>query len=373
MTPGERSGSKGSTMAISPMAELIHQLRRTVLLPDGAGLTDGQLLEDYISRRDEAALAALVQRHGPMVWGVCRRVLATTTTPRTPFRPRSSSSSARRRRSCRGRWSPTGSTGWPTRRRCKAQGDRRTRRRGGKGRWWTMPEPSRGGADRGHDLQPLLDEELSRLPDNYRAVIVLCDLEGKTRKEAARQLGVPEGTVAGRLARARAMLAKRLTQRGVALSGGALAAVLSQQRGVGVRAGRGGGVHDQGRKPAGGRAGGGRRSRQGRRPHRRSGESHVVSQTQGRGRRRAGAGFVATGATALYLPHGGGAGRQAACCGETCARNRRDRRRKPSPHGARKSVACKRAWASVPARSGPTATAKRSRWSSEFAMSATRM
>src|SRR5262249_23625690 len=62
-------------MATSPMDELIQHLRRTVRLRDGAGLTDGQLLEDFISRRDEAALAALVQRHAPMVWGVCRRVL----------------------------------------------------------------------------------------------------------------------------------------------------------------------------------------------------------------------------------------------------------------------------------------------------------
>src|SRR2546421_9556621 len=62
-------------MARSPMSEVIQRLRRTVLLRDGAGLTDGQLLEDYLSRRDEAALAALVRRHGPMVWAVCRRVL----------------------------------------------------------------------------------------------------------------------------------------------------------------------------------------------------------------------------------------------------------------------------------------------------------
>jgi hypothetical protein len=78
-------------------------------------------------------------------------------------------------------------------------------------------------------VQPLLDQELSRLPDNYRAVLVLCDLEGRTRKEVARQLGVPEGTVAGRLSRARALLAKRLTERGVTLSGGALAAVLAHK------------------------------------------------------------------------------------------------------------------------------------------------
>ena len=70
---------------------------------------------------------------------------------------------------------------------------------------------------------------MSRLPDKYRVVIVLCDLEGKTRKEAARQLGCPEGTVASRLARARTMLAKRLARHGLAVSGGALAAVLSQK------------------------------------------------------------------------------------------------------------------------------------------------
>ena len=62
-------------MATSQTSEIIHHLRRAVLLLDGAGLTNGQLLENYLGRRDESALAALVRRHGPMVWGVCRRLL----------------------------------------------------------------------------------------------------------------------------------------------------------------------------------------------------------------------------------------------------------------------------------------------------------
>ena len=64
-----------------------------------------------------------------------------------------------------------------------------------------VPEPAAQEADLGNDLRPLLDRELSRLPDKYRVLIVLCDLEGKTRKEVARQFDCPEGTVGGRLAR----------------------------------------------------------------------------------------------------------------------------------------------------------------------------
>src|SRR5271169_374344 len=62
-------------MATSHLNEVIDTLRRAALLREGAGLTDGQLLECYIRSQEEAAFAALVRRHGPMVWGVCRRVL----------------------------------------------------------------------------------------------------------------------------------------------------------------------------------------------------------------------------------------------------------------------------------------------------------
>jgi RNA polymerase sigma factor (sigma-70 family) len=215
-------------MATSQMSGVIQRLRRTMLLRDGAGLTDGQLLADYISHRDEAALAALVRRHGPMVWGVCRRVLRNYHDAEDAFQAtflvfvRKAASLASRELLANWLYGVAHQTALKAR---ATAAKRKERER----QVAEMPEPTMTEQNLWRDLQPLLDEELSRLPDKYRSVIVLCDLEGKTRKEAARQLGCPEGTVGGWLARARVILAKRLAQRGVALSGGAVAAVLSQK------------------------------------------------------------------------------------------------------------------------------------------------
>src|SRR6266496_2799702 len=91
-----------------------------------------------------------------------------------------------------------------------------------------MPQPLVMPPEPGQDWQPLLDAALERLPDQYRVPIILCDLEGKSRKEAARQLNLAEGTLSSRLARGRRLLAARLKRHGLALSGGALAAALAQ-------------------------------------------------------------------------------------------------------------------------------------------------
>jgi hypothetical protein len=91
-----------------------------------------------------------------------------------------------------------------------------------------LPEPEYKPAVGRRDWQALLDQELNLLPKKYRTLIILCDLEGKTRKEVARQLKLNEGTLSSRLARARRMLATRLSRYGFALSGGALAASLAE-------------------------------------------------------------------------------------------------------------------------------------------------
>jgi RNA polymerase sigma factor (sigma-70 family) len=108
---------------------------------------------------------------------------------------------------------------------------RAARRRTGETQVSAMPEPEAPDDDAADwsDLRAVLDHELNRLPDKYRTAVVLCDLEGRTRRDVAAELGVPEGTLSGRLTTARRLLAKRLARHGPALSGGALGGVMSAE------------------------------------------------------------------------------------------------------------------------------------------------
>jgi RNA polymerase sigma factor (sigma-70 family) len=186
-------------------------------------MTDGQLLACFVARRDEAAFAALVGRHGPMVWGVCRRVLGSVHDAEDAFQAsflvlaRKAASIASRELLANWLYGVAHRTALKAR---SAAVRRHARER----QLGNLPEPPAARPGLEPDALALLDQELGRLADKYRAPVVLCDLEGRTRAEAARHLGVPEGTVAGRLARARRLLAQRLSRRGVALSVPALVA-----------------------------------------------------------------------------------------------------------------------------------------------------
>jgi RNA polymerase sigma factor (sigma-70 family) len=207
------------------MTAITRELRCSACPGDGDGLTDEQLLTDFVERRDEAAFADLVLRHGPMVWRVCRRVLANPHDAEDAFQATFLvlvvKAAAVRPRALLANW--LYGVARTTAHRARAAAARRRVR---EGQVTPMPEHPAGQDNPGNDLRAVLDLELSRLPAKYRVLVVLCDLEDRSRKEVARRLGIPEGTVAGRLARGRSMLAKRLARRGLAVPGGALAAAL---------------------------------------------------------------------------------------------------------------------------------------------------
>jgi RNA polymerase sigma factor (sigma-70 family) len=214
-------------LATDQLNRAIQHLRQVVLPQDGAGRTDGQLLESFVSEKDEAAFAALVHRHGSMVLGVCRRVLRNHHDAEDAFQ-------ATFLVLARKAWCvrPTERVanwlhGVAYRTALKARAIR-AKRQVRETQVREMSEPELAPQDHWRDLQCLLDEELGGLPEIYRLPILLCDLEGKSIKEAARQLGWPQGTVAGRLARGRRRLAKRLTRRGLVLSAASLAALPSE-------------------------------------------------------------------------------------------------------------------------------------------------
>jgi RNA polymerase sigma factor (sigma-70 family) len=191
------------------------------------GLSEWQLLERYLERRDEIAFEALVARHGPMVLGVCRRMLANPTDVDDAFQATFLVLVRRARqlgpRDAIGPWLH----GVAIKVALRARSEAARRRRFGAIDVEPAALPDRSLADR--ELSAVLDQELNRLPSKYRSPLVLCYLEGQTHEQAAEQLNWPIGTVKGRLARARDLLRSRLVRRGLAPSAGALAMALGNE------------------------------------------------------------------------------------------------------------------------------------------------
>jgi RNA polymerase sigma factor (sigma-70 family) len=198
---------------------------RSLVGAPGPELSDGQLLELFAARREEAAFEALVRRHGPLVLGTCRRALRDPNDAEDAFQA-TFLALARKARSLDRRGSVAGWLYTVAHRICLKT--RAGRRRS------PPPLPPAPPADpldllTGKELCAILDEELRRLPEKYRLPILLCCLEGLSRDEAAQQLGWSPGALRGRLERGRELLRGRLSRRGVALSAALLTAALVQQ------------------------------------------------------------------------------------------------------------------------------------------------
>ena len=193
-------------------------------------ISDAELLEQFVASRDlaaEAAFAALVERHGVMVLGVCRRVLGNRDEADDAFQAtflvlaRKASAIARREQLASWLYGVARHVALDARNRAGRQKAREKR-------WGAMRPVESPDQTVACELRTVLDEELARLPERYRAAIVLCELEGLSRREASARLGISEGTLSSRLARAKSGLRDRLTRRGFALSTAALASALTQ-------------------------------------------------------------------------------------------------------------------------------------------------
>jgi RNA polymerase sigma factor (sigma-70 family) len=221
-------------MANARSSHLLHQVGRLFGAGVSGGLTDAQLLERFTTRcaasvdargDAESAFEVLVARHGPMVLGVCRRALTDPNEVEDAFQA-TFLVLVRRAKSVRvddslGRWLHGVA--------CRVAAKDRSRSRRvlpGNIDCAVEPEASALASDRS-GLFAALDEEVRRLPEKYRAPVVLCHLEGLSHAEAADRLRWPVGTVSGRLSRARALLKDRLVRRGHSRTAGALGTLLA--------------------------------------------------------------------------------------------------------------------------------------------------
>jgi RNA polymerase sigma factor (sigma-70 family) len=210
-------------MATTQLRTLLRHIEQLTAGREVHAETDQQLLDDFAARRDEAAFASLVSRHGPMVLRVCRRVLHHEQDAEDAFQATflvlAQRTASINKRDSLGSW--LHGVAYRT-----AMNAKRTaaRRRNHEARLRAVaPQPAAGPT--WDETQAVLDEEILRLPSCFREAFVLCVLEGKSGSEAAVALGCKEGTVKSRVKRARRLLQVRLARRGIKLT--ALLAALS--------------------------------------------------------------------------------------------------------------------------------------------------
>ncbi len=213
-------------MGTAQLGGVLHYLRGLFGGP-AAAQDDRELLHAFAARRDEAAFAALVERHGPLVWGVCRRLLRHTQDAEDAFQATflvlARKAGSVSWRDDAGNW--LYAVALRVARKARARAARQRRRES------EVAMPPAAATDEGpdRDTAEAVAEEVGRLPDKYRRPVVLCCLQGKSHAEAAQLLGWPEGTVSGRLSRAKEMLRRRLARRGVVVPAAGVAALLAAE------------------------------------------------------------------------------------------------------------------------------------------------
>jgi RNA polymerase sigma factor (sigma-70 family) len=233
-------------MADGPPRSFVQSVRQLIGTEVAEGAGDACLLGKFVHMGDETAFASLVQRHGPLVNGVCRRLLHQRHDAEDAFQATflvlARRSATIRNPDALGTW--LYAVAYRVAARLRAEGLQRRARERQEAVVLKPDEPLPPCEQRAdppdmldrcslegdplsqaaqHDLRAVLDSELNRLPAKYRAPLVLCYLEGKTNEEAAQQLHWTKGTVSGRLARARDLLRDRLVRRGLALPAGSFA------------------------------------------------------------------------------------------------------------------------------------------------------
>ncbi len=209
-----------------PTARVLDALQVLVPPPDDG---DGECLRRFLAGRDEAAFAELVRRHGPMVYGACRRILANGPEADDAFQA-AFFVLARKADTIRGNvrsWLYGVAVRVAHKARVQAVRRRVRQMAAAKPEAVLSPRDDR-------ELWAVLDEELAKLPDDLRQAVLACDLNGLSRAKAAAELGWPEGTVAKRLTKAREELARRLTRRGISLGAGTLALALGERAAAAV-------------------------------------------------------------------------------------------------------------------------------------------